>query len=240
MSAPAKSYSLWDSSFNWIWKRMGPDVDRKLAPWKKRVYGDVTGNILEIGAGHGATFAYMDPSKISHVTALEPNEAMHELLRANAAKAGFEEGKGNLAVVSEPAEVSAPPPDGAQHAEGEAARFDAVLSSLVLCTVADPPAVLRNVHAWLKDGGQFRFLEHMGDAAGTRRRWWQESLTPVWKYIGHGCHLDRDHAEMVRTLEEGGKRLFGRVELEEIDPLEETVDGMWIARPLIFGTAWKQ
>lgn len=46
---------------------MGPDVDKKLAPWKKELYSQAQGNILEIGSGHGATFQYLDADKISHV-----------------------------------------------------------------------------------------------------------------------------------------------------------------------------
>lgn len=75
---------------------MGPDIDKKLAPYKRTLYSGVSGNVLEIGSGHGATFQYFDQNKIDHITCLEPNEAMHEKLKENAKVAGFEEEKGNV------------------------------------------------------------------------------------------------------------------------------------------------
>lgn len=55
----------------------------------------------------------------------------------------------------------------------------------------------------------------------------QSWLTPVWKYIGHGCHLDRDHLKMIREeKDEQGNRLFENVQIEEIDKEEKEVDGM--------------
>lgn len=78
---------------------MGPDVDNKLKPFKSRLYPQASGNVLEIGSGHGATFAYLDKDKITHITCLEPNGAMHDVLRENAGKAGFSEEAGNVGVI---------------------------------------------------------------------------------------------------------------------------------------------
>ena len=43
----------------------------------------------------------------------------------------------------------------------------------------------------LVPGGQLLFCEH-GRAPDASVRRWQERITPWWKKIAGGCHLDRD------------------------------------------------
>ena len=86
--------------------------------------------------------------------------------------------------------------------------MDAVVSTLVLCSVSDPAAVLRGILRVLKPGGRFLFLEHVLAPPGTRLRRVQKALRPVWKLIADSCHLDR---ETGTTIEQAG---FGQVRYE--------------------------
>ena len=69
--------------------------------------------------------------------------------------------------------------------------FDTVALTLVLCTVPDPAAALREIARVLKPGGRFLFLEHVrADDPGLAK--WQDRLHGPWYVFGHGCHCNRD------------------------------------------------
>ena len=59
---------------------------------------------------------------------------------------------------------------------------DAVICSLVLCTVATPPAVLAEIKRVLRPGGTFRFVEHVAARPISPRRWLQRILQRPWAW----------------------------------------------------------
>jgi SAM-dependent methyltransferase len=78
------------------------------------------------------------------------------------------------------------------------ATFDTVVTTWTLCSVRDPGLVLREMQRVLKPGGELLFVEH-GLAPDRGVAAWQQRLTPLWKRIGGGCHLDRDVAGLTRA-----------------------------------------
>ncbi len=76
---------------------------------------------------------------------------------------------------------------------------DAVVSTLVLCSVADLPGALREVHRVLKPGGRFVFLEHVAAPRGTWLRHLQRLVRPAWRAVSAGCEPDRDIAAALRA-----------------------------------------
>jgi ubiquinone/menaquinone biosynthesis C-methylase UbiE len=85
---------------------------------------------------------------------------------------------------------------------------DAVISSLVLCTVADPGEVLAEVRRVLRPGGTFRFVEHVVARPGTPTRWLQRVLRRPWAWTFEGCSCERDLAALLRAAG------FARVDVE--------------------------
>ena len=106
------------------------------------------------------------------------------------------------------------------------AAFDAVVASLVLCSVADQRTVLAEVRRVLRPGGHFLFLEHVA-AASPRVRAWQRRLSPVQRFFADGCELDRDTASAIRA---GG---FARTHIEEVELSGAPI----LSRKLIVGVA---
>lgn len=74
--------------------------------------------------------------------------------------------------------------------------FDAVVASLVFCTIPDASAALGEVARVLKPGGEFRFLEHV-HGEGTLGTAF-DALAPAWKRVAGGCHLNRETDELFR------------------------------------------
>jgi ubiquinone/menaquinone biosynthesis C-methylase UbiE len=136
---------------------------------RKELLSGVTGDVLEIGAGTGANFEYYDDA--ARVIALEPDP--HMLKRAEAKL------RPNIELRQAPAE-SLPFPD---------ASFDAVVSTLVLCTVSDVPRALDEIRRVLRPGGKLIFIEHIradGIAGGVQR-----VIRRPWRYFSAGCNVDR-------------------------------------------------
>jgi ubiquinone/menaquinone biosynthesis C-methylase UbiE len=69
---------------------------------------------------------------------------------------------------------------------------DAVLSTLVLCSVGGLDRALLEIHRVLKPGGRFFFMEHVGARPGSWLRRVQEWVKPAWRVVGDGCEPDRD------------------------------------------------
>src|SRR3546814_14149149 len=72
----------------------------------------------------------------------------------------------------------------------DSGRFDTVVTTFTLCSVADQAAVLAEIRRVLKPGGNALFLEH-GAAPDAPVAKWQRRIKPVWTRIGGNCHLTR-------------------------------------------------
>lgn len=151
--------------------------NRAVAPYKRELLGALAGRVVEIGPGAGANLPFF-PAGISWI-GVEPNPYAHPYLKRMAARHG-------LAASIELGNAQALP-----FAD---ASVDAVVSTLVLCTVPDVPAALREIRRVLRPGGRFVFIEHVAAPAGTHSRRVQHFVRPVWQMLADGCHPDRDTA----------------------------------------------
>ncbi len=149
---------------------------------RRRLLGGLRGRVLEVGAGQGRNFPRY-PEAVSEVVAIEPEET----LRAHAQRAA--------------ARAPIPVTVRAGHAgelPAEAETFDAVVFSLVLCSVDDPRAALAEASRALRPGGQLRFYEHVRSP----RRWvalLEDAVTPLWRRAAGGCHPNRDTEATIRA-----------------------------------------
>ena len=134
---------------------------------------DLEGDILEIGAGTGASLPHYEQA--SRVVALEPDPSMAKRLPEKVAAARVP-----VEVVAGSAEA-VPYPDES---------FDVVVSTFMLCSVEDPTAVLAEARRVLRPEGKLVVLEHVRGEGRTAR--WQERLTPLHRRIAGNCHLNRD------------------------------------------------
>ena len=174
----------------WFFRAMDGYMHRKYDRIKSELFGGLPRVVVEIGAGGGANLRYLRAG--SHVVALEPNVHMHPFLRSAAERAGVT------------VEVHA---DGAERIPLADASVEAVISSLVLCSVSDPRRVLSEIRRVLRPGGRFWCLEHVAAPAGSALERLQRAVRSPWRWLFEGCDTQRDIAGLLR---EAG---FGAVEI---------------------------
>jgi ubiquinone/menaquinone biosynthesis C-methylase UbiE len=167
------------------------------------------GRVLEIGAGTGANLPLYD-ARVD-LTVTEPEEPMARRLEKR-----LRELRPNTAIVHAPAE----------HLPFSDAQFDAVVSTLVLCTVGDQHRALGEMRRVLKPGGQLLFIEHVRSDDPKLARW-QDRLNGFNRFVAYGCNCNRATLDAIRAAG------FTIASLEQ----SEFPKAPFFVRPLIVGIA---
>ncbi|MHB8526769.1 MAG: class I SAM-dependent methyltransferase [Candidatus Acidiferrales bacterium] len=210
-AASAEQRGLRKKIFAWTLHKFNGGYEREIAARKRELLGGLTGTVVEIGPGTGPNLRYY--AKMVRWIGMEPNPYMRKYLEREAERIG----------------MAAELRDGAAEAIACADNSaDAVVSTLVLCSVSDLRAALAEILRVLKPGGGFVFIEHVAAAPGTRLRRWQRRLRPWFHFFADGCNPDR---ETWRAIESAG---FADVHLEHFE------GPMPIVRPHIAGVAIKK
>lgn len=166
----------------WFFRAMDRYLHAKYGEVKRELFGGLPRTVVELGAGHGANFRYL--GRGTHVIAIEPNLHMHRYLRAAAARHGV-----TVDVRAALAE-RLPLPD---------ASVEAVISSLVLCSVSDLARALAEVRRVLRPGGRFWCVEHVPARPGSAAARVQQLVHGPWRWFFDGCELRRDLAGLLRA-----------------------------------------
>lgn len=149
----------------------------KFSGVRRRLVGHLTGDILEIGAGTGKNLPYYSPE--AAVTALEPDPYMMRRgeRMASPATVTWVEGRAE----------ELPFIDGS---------FDAVVFTLVLCSVGSVEKSLEEARRVLRPRGRLVFFEHVRSERHAKT---QNFLNPAWRFFGAGCNLNRDTRASIET-----------------------------------------
>ena len=148
--------------------------NQDLAAYRRRVVPAARGRVLEIGIGSGLNLPFYG-SKADGVIGLDPSSPLLAMAERQA-KAG------QMPVTMLQGSAEAIPL--------EDASVDTVLTTWTLCSIPDAHAALAEMRRVLKPAGELVFVEHgkAPDAAVAR---WQDRLTPLWRPMAGGCHLNR-------------------------------------------------
>jgi ubiquinone/menaquinone biosynthesis C-methylase UbiE len=148
-----------------------------LREWRQELLGQVSGHVLEIGAGTGANIDFY-PETVVRLVMSEPDKNMRKQLEARLENSNLEN-----------ASVSG---GSAENIEADAASFDFVVTSLVCCSVTCLDTVFLEIRRVLKPSGCLVFMEHVAADEGSNRRRWQNRVTPLWRRLASNCHLNRE------------------------------------------------
>jgi SAM-dependent methyltransferase len=168
--------------------------EEAVEPYKRALFSELTGTVVELGPGAGANMPYFPPG--IRWIGIEPNVHAHSYLREEAERRKIE------------ADVRT---GTAERIDLPDSCADAVVSSLVLCSVTDVSTVLGEVQRILRPGGRFVFIEHVAAERGSWTRRIQRLLRPLWRVAGGGCHPDREIAGLIQAAG------FTSVEIEAFD-----------------------
>lgn len=165
--------------------------NRQFRPYRERVISSASGRVLEIGIGSGLNLPFYS-SKVERLIGLDPSSRLLAMARraGDRSTLPFELVEGSA--LSVPLDT---------------ASVDTVVTTWTLCTIPDAASAIREMRRVLRPNGELLFVEH-GLAPDAGVRWWQDHLTPGWRRVGGGCHLNRP----IRSLVESGGFRIARLE----------------------------
>jgi len=208
-------------------------------PFKKKMFKELNEmkpasgdklKILEVGGASGANFKYFTVP--AEVDIIDPNMAFEPYFNENRKKFpnlkinDLKEGYGEDLAAAGVADNS----------------VDAVIMTLVLCSVDDQVKCIKEVQRVLRPGGKFFYMEHIIANEGDNLRFLQILLMQggFWPCLVDGCCADRDTPKVME--ETGG---WSQLEQTKYDlPAPEGGDPMFtvlrgIIRPHVMGVATK-
>jgi ubiquinone/menaquinone biosynthesis C-methylase UbiE len=148
------------------------------AEHRRKLLAELSGRVIELGAGSGANFAHY-PTSVDEVLAIEPEPYLrHQALRAAT------EASVNIRVLN----------GDAHSLPGDEGTFDAGVAALVLCTVPDQQRALAELFRVIRPGGELRFYEHVVGLSKWEARIQRLADATFWPLLAGGCHLARDTA----------------------------------------------
>lgn len=147
--------------------------------WREWAVSAAHGRVLELGVGTGLNLAHY--RTMDSLAAIDPD--IESLQRALSRR------NGSVRILLNQAR--------AEQLPFADESFDVVIGTLVFCSVGDPMRGLSEARRVLKSDGMFRLVEHVRVEnrliAGV-----QDAVTPMWKQVAGGCHLNRDTLSAVK------------------------------------------
>lgn len=155
--------------------------NKEVAARRAELIPKASGAVLEIGVGSGLNLPFF-PGTITRLSGVDPSLELLSMARRK------------LNALPYPVELFC---QSAEELPFDDRSFDTAVLTWTLCSIADPIQALAEVKRVLRPDGRLLFVEH-GLSPDPKVQVWQHRLTPMWKRIGGGCHLNRKIDDLVR------------------------------------------
>jgi ubiquinone/menaquinone biosynthesis C-methylase UbiE len=139
------------------------------------------GEVLEIGIGSGLNLSFYSP-QVRHVYGVDPSIELRRMARKRVSATNIQ-----VDLLAQSAENPLPI---------ASASIDTIVVTWTLCSIPNPSKALLEMKRVLKPNGRLIFLEH-GRAPDASVVAWQDRLTPLWRQVSGGCHLNRKIDELI-------------------------------------------
>ncbi|VVA94611.1 unnamed protein product [Arabis nemorensis] len=207
--------------FAWFLSTGMRSYEAEIADHKKKLFDNLTGKaekVLEIGVGTGPNLKYYAHNENVFVYGMDPNQKMEKYACESAKEAGLK-------------------PENFRFMQGVGEAIplddnsvDAVVATLVLCSVSDVTQTLNEIKRVLKPGGIFLFIEHVAAEDGSFFRHVQNVLDPLQRVAADGCHLTRKTGLLISAAGFDGGTEINTARIYSFP---------WIIRPHVYGMAYK-
>lgn len=176
---------IYQRVFAAVYDKVMKGTEAHLAINRARLVGDLRGNILDVGFGTGANFSFFH--RDTDILAIEPSSAM------------MKKAQGKFAHLSHIRMYNYGVNDERVDELIQPQSLDAIVCTLVLCTIDDPTMALLRFKRWLKPNGQLIIMEHIKSKHKHSAKL-QEIFNPAWKVVADGCNLTRNTDELIESL----------------------------------------
>lgn len=155
---------------------------RGLHLMRQQLLDNVSGKVLEIGPGTGINLKYYDFDEIESLTYLDIDYTPGVIEKAENIYPDLKIYEGSVEKIPFADE-----------------SFDHIIFTLVFCSVKNPIHGLKEIKRVLKKQGQIHYIEHVLPESQPYRKVFN-GLTPLWKTISGGCHLNRETKTMIESV----------------------------------------
>lgn len=153
---------------------------RILREYRRRIISAAEGRVLEVGIGSGINLP-LYTANATTVIGLDPSSRLLAMARKP-----MRQVSGTVELIE----------GSAEEIPLEDRSIDTVVTTWAMCSIPNAAKALGEMRRVLRPTGRLLFVEH-GLAPDPRVRWWQDKLTPAWKRLGGGCHLNRAISQLV-------------------------------------------
>lgn len=166
-----------------VYDNIMQDAEEKgLKNWRQQLLQNISGDVLELGCGTGANLEFY-PNTVKRIVLTEPGIHMRKKLQDKLSRSK----QTNIELLN----------DKAENISWPDSSFDAVVCTLVLCSVKNLEKTLSEIYRVLRPNGRLFFIEHVAATDNVERYKWQRRLAFLWKCITAGCHITRHTEEAI-------------------------------------------
>jgi ubiquinone/menaquinone biosynthesis C-methylase UbiE len=155
----------------------------QFAEQRKLIIPTAAGNVLEIGIGSGLNLPFYDLNKVKNITALEPSKELRKLTLKYNRNLGL-----NIELLN----------NNAGNIELDSSSIDSIVITFTMCSIQNITDSFEEMRRVLKPNGSLIFCEH-GLAPDKYIKKCQNFITPMWKHISGGCHLNRPISSIIEA-----------------------------------------